>query len=566
MLLSEYTEQRSPLLLIAPFWDETQVNVANDAGGAQFRVAMADALRDSAWGEHFNVLDGYFKRPLRQTDMDLRIINDALKDMPVAVVFGTLDQHEIRADVALWNILPGETPGRRVYIRGKGRMPRDLVIKDNREFKQELGRDLAHVVGQVGAIYDLFRHGLEPDVQSFSTGEEARDREIAARFKDYKDLYELYRAAAEETPAKEQDSLKIVQVPSSRVTTLAVPAALNPLRTVSTLPRIKLRFSQTRLTITKFAPDPYENLYTINDVAIDNAGNVYETDQNTFAIRKIAPAGKVSTLAGTSVKGFRDGPGSEALFDGLDGLAVDSAGNIYVADCGNNVIRKITPTRKVSTLAGAGPILPGFPNAGDSDGANANARFNKPLDVAVDSVGNVYVADFGNNKIRKITPTGDVSTLAGTGIKGFDDGPGANATFKAPWGIAVDDASNVYVADRDNNAIRKITPAGDVSTLAGTGYRGFENGPGEEAMFNAPTSVAVDAAGNVYVADIGNNVIRKIASLGTVSTLAGSGTKGLTDGPIASATFNSPRRVSIDSAGNLYVADSGNNEIRKISP
>lgn len=551
MLFSEYTEQGLPLLLIAPFWDETQANVANDAGGAQFRVAMADALRDSPWGGNFNVLDGYFKRPLRQTDMDLRIINDALKDIPVAVVFGTLDQHEIRAEIALWNILPGETPGRRVYIRGKGRMPRDVVIKDNREFKQELGRDLAHAIGQVGAIHELFRSGSQPDVQSFATGDEVRDREVTARFEEYECLYDLYHTVADRTDSELQHASDVLQGFASRRIFAAIPTGRASSCTVSTLAGTGNEgFLDGEGTSAKFNWP--------NNVAVDKAGNVYVTDVGNDSIRKITPAGVVSTLAGTGKPGFTNGYCADARFQGPHGIAVDSADVVYVADTYNSTIRKITAAGIVSNLAGT--KRKGFVN-----GPVIYAKFNEPTGVAVDDLGMVYVADLDNHSIRKITPAGVVSTFAGTGTIGFTNGPGSQATFHFPYGIAVDSGGNVYVADARNHAIRKITKAGVASTLAGTGQPGFSNGPGHKATFHRPHGVAVDEVGNVYVADVDNHSIRRITPGGNVSTLAGTGQPGLSNGPGTNAKFNEPISVTVDAAGHLYVADAGNRVIRKIT-
>jgi sugar lactone lactonase YvrE len=291
-------------------------------------------------------------------------------------------------------------------------------------------------------------------------------------------------------------------------------------------------------------------------VAVDSAGNVYVAETNQ-AIRKITAAGVVSTLAGTGAIGFTNGPGASATFHAPYGIAIDSAGNAYVGEFGNNAIRKITAAGVVSTLAGTGAV--GFAN-----GAGASATFFDPWGVAVDSAGNVYVADTGNNVIRKITAAGVVSTFAGTGDAGSTDGPGASATFVWPYGVAVDSAGNLYVAG--NNKIRKITAAGVVSTFAGTGATGFTNGPGASATFSDPVGIAVDGAGNVYVAEEGNNAIRKVTAAGVVSTLAGTGTAGFANGPNASATFNGPYAVAVDSAGNVYVADRDNNAIRKITP
>ena len=216
-------------------------------------------------------------------------------------------------------------------------------------------------------------------------------------------------------------------------------------------------------------------------------------------------------------------------------MAVDAAGNVYVADTGNDTIRKITPAGVVTTLAGTAG------QAGSADGTGTAARFNEPDGVAVDAAGNVYVADTNNDTIRKITPAGVVTTLAGTaGQAGSADGTGAAAQFNAPEGVAVDGAGNVYVADTGNDTIRKITPAGVVTTLAGTaGQVGSADGTGSAARFNDPDGVAVDGAGNVYVADTINDTIREITPAGVVTTLAGSpGQYGSADGTGAAAQFD----------------------------
>ena len=204
-----------------------------------------------------------------------------------------------------------------------------------------------------------------------------------------------------------------------------------------------------------------------------------------------------------------------------EGTAVDSNGNIYVADYGNHTIRKITPTGIVTTLAGSSGIT------GSSDGTGSAARFSFPSGVAVDKAGNVYVADQGNDTIRKVTPAGEVTTLAGlAGRTGSADGTGSVARFFAPHDVAVDGAGNVYVPDA-GNTIRKITGAGVVTTFAGTAFSsGFADGTGSAARFFEPTGVAVDAAGNVYVADSLNYTIRKITPAAAVTTLAGATSAG----------------------------------------
>ena len=299
-------------------------------------------------------------------------------------------------------------------------------------------------------------------------------------------------------------------------------------------------------------------------VATDSAGNVYVADTWNHTIRKITPTGVVTTLAGTpGVIGSADGTGAAASFNYPTSVATDSAGNVYVADSGNSTIRKITPSGIVSTLAG----FPGISSS--ADGFGSAARFNSPFGVATDSAGNVYVTDRGNSTIRKITPSGLVSTLAGTpGAYGSADGRGAAASFNDSHGIATDSASNVYVADSGSNTIRKITPSGVVSTLAGTpGAYGSADGSGAAASFGSQTGVATDSTGNVYVADSGNNTIRKITPSGVVSTLAGNpGVVGSADGTGAAAKFYLPGGLATDSTGNVYVADVMNSIIRKITP
>jgi hypothetical protein len=287
-------------------------------------------------------------------------------------------------------------------------------------------------------------------------------------------------------------------------------------------------------------------------VAVDSTGNVYVADSSNHRIRKITPEGVVTTLAGSSL-GFADGTGTNATFRNPSGVEVDSTGNVYVADTFYSRIRKITPEGVVTTLAGSSSAF--------ADGTGTNARFNGPQGIAVDSAGNLYIADSSNHRIRKITPAGEVTTLAGSS-QGFADGTGTNAQFNTPYGVAVDSTGNVYVADSSNHRIRKITPAGVVTTFAGT-TQGSANGTGTNARFDNSYGVEVDSAGNVYVADTSSHRIRKITPAGVVTTLAGS-TFGSTNGTGTNAQFYSPYGVAVDSAGNVYVADFNNNRIRKI--
>ena len=294
-------------------------------------------------------------------------------------------------------------------------------------------------------------------------------------------------------------------------------------------------------------------------LTMDATGNIYVTEYSGNKIRKITPTGVVSTFAGSGGIGSVDGTGTASSFNGPNAIAIDDAsGNVYVADVFNYKIRKITPARAVSTFAGNGL-------SGSSDGGSeTSAQFHTPSGVAVDASGNVYVADTENHKIRKITPTGVVSTFAGSGVIGAADGTGTASSFYAPMGVAVDASGNIYVADMKNRKIRKITPAGEVSTLAGNGNYGSIDGIGTNPSFKGPIGVAVDASGNVYVVDEYDHKIRKVTAAGVVSTLAGSGTYGSIDGTGTVASFKNPRGVLVDAAGNVYVADSGSHRIRKI--
>ena len=305
-------------------------------------------------------------------------------------------------------------------------------------------------------------------------------------------------------------------------------------------------------------------------VAFDSAGAMYIADTSNHTIRKISTSGVVTTLAGTAGRsGSADGTGSFAKFNQPVGLAVDSSGNVYVGDTGNHTIRKVTPAGVVTTFAGTAG------QTGYVDATGSAARFFDPLGVAIDTSGNLYVADSSNATIRKITPTGVVSTLAGNpNVTGDTDGTGTSASFRTPCGVAVDGSGNVYVASGQRHTIRKVTAAGVVTTLAGSGgFNGSNDGTGSAARFYNPRGIAVDAAGaNVYVADTSDNTIRKVTTAqGVVTTLAGIGyyntlvSYGSLDGTGSAARFSGPNGIAMDGNGDLWVADSGNNAIRKVT-
>jgi RHS repeat-associated protein len=279
----------------------------------------------------------------------------------------------------------------------------------------------------------------------------------------------------------------------------------------------------------------------------------------TFSGNTPAINGQTILQAG-SIAGFADGTGSAAKFNSTSAMVCDPAGNVYVADASNNRIRKITPAGVVTTYAGSG-------TAGATNGPAASATFHGPLGVCIDAAGNLYVADYTNNLIREISAGGTVSTLAGNGTAGFVNGSATSAEFNTPTDVAVDGAGNVYVSDFGNNVIREITPSGIVSTLAGSGTAGYANGTGTAAKFNGPQGLIFDHSGNLIVCDKANGVIRSITVVGVVTTIAGTaGTAGYLNGTGTAAKFNAPAAITIDPAGNFYVADFGNNCIRAISP
>ncbi len=296
------------------------------------------------------------------------------------------------------------------------------------------------------------------------------------------------------------------------------------------------------------------------DVAVDSAGNLYVADAGNDTIRKITPAGVVTTLAGQAgTSGDTDSP---PRFNQPAGVAVDASGNVYVADTDNDTIRKVSPDGTVTTLAGTAGV------SGSADGSGTAARFNGPSGIAVDSSGNVYVADTLNHAIRMITPSGMVSTIAGTaGASGATDATGSAARFYGPQGLALDSSGGLYVADTNNDTIRKIVLASDaVTTVAGlAGTAGSGDGLGADARFNGPSGLAVDGSGNLFIADMGNSKLREITANGAVVTVAGkTATPGAGDGSGDAAQFNHPTGVAVNAAGTVYVADTDNSTIRAV--
>lgn len=285
-------------------------------------------------------------------------------------------------------------------------------------------------------------------------------------------------------------------------------------------------------------------------------GNLYITDYGNNRIRKMTPEGVVTTIAGSGTAGYADGSGTAASFRQPIGIAVDSLGNIFIGDSNNHVIRKITPDGTVTTFAGAAGIL------GNTNGTGSGARFGFLHDLAIDSYDNIYVADQYNRLIRKVTPTGTVTTLAGSGTSTHADGTGVAASFTNPMYLTVDRNGNVFVSD--NNRLRKVTSVGVVTTLAGDGTVGYADGTGSAARFSGLYGVDVDYSGNVYAADASNGRIRKVTQAGVVTTFAGNGTLSSIDGTTTSASFRYPYGIVVTPSGAIYNIDNSGHRVRKI--
>jgi uncharacterized protein (TIGR03437 family) len=313
-------------------------------------------------------------------------------------------------------------------------------------------------------------------------------------------------------------------------------------------------------------PATKATLFQPSGIAVDGAGNLYIADTENYRVRMVNTDGIISTLAGTGASGYSGdgGPASQALVHQPAGVTLDGAGNVYVADTNNFVVRKITPLGTITTVVGTGR----YGSSGDG-GPATKATLSQVVDMKFDAAGNLYIADLQNGRIRRVDTSGTITTIAGTGQNGFggDGGPAASAVFNGPIALAIDSTGAVIVADLNNNRVRRVVPGGAVSTIAGQTLTIGDGGSSTLARMTNPLNIAVDTAFNLYIADSGENRIRKVATSGTITTFAGTGAAAESGdgGPASAAALRVPDGVAVDSAGNVYIADSGNGVIRKVN-
>ena len=301
-------------------------------------------------------------------------------------------------------------------------------------------------------------------------------------------------------------------------------------------------------------------------VTLDASGNLYFADLGNNRVRKVDGTGTITTVAGAGSYGFSGdgGPATSAELAQPTGVAVDSSGDLYIADNSNNRVRKVDSSGTITTVVGGG-----ISGLGDGGPATA-AQLNQPVGVAVDGSENLYIADAGNSRVRKVDGSGTITTVAGTGGFGFsgDGGPATAAQLNSPYGVALDGSGNLYIGDTGNQRVRRVNGSGTISTVAGTGTQGFsgDGGPATAAQLRDPVGVALDGSGNLYIADSANSRVRKVDGTGTISTVAGTGGFGFSGdgGPATAAQLNSTYGVALDSSGNLNIGDANNNRVRKV--
>ncbi len=301
-------------------------------------------------------------------------------------------------------------------------------------------------------------------------------------------------------------------------------------------------------------------------ISTDRFGNLYFADTSNNVVREIQTNGVINTVAGNGALGYSgdNGTATSAELSGPQGLAVDASGDLFIGDTGNYRVREVAGGI-ISTLAGSGNSI--F----NGDGGMATSATLSAVGVAVDALGDVFIGDPVNFRVREVLPNGNIATVAGIGTKGYsgDSGPALSAQLSAVAGLAVDNAGDIYIADSGNNCIRKVSAAGTITTIAGNGTAGFsgDGGPAASAQLRNPSGVTVDSAGNLYIADTGNNRVRKVSTAGVISTIAGNGSSGYSgDGGAGNgASLSLPYGVAVVKSGNVYVSDTGNNAIRLLA-
>ena len=314
-------------------------------------------------------------------------------------------------------------------------------------------------------------------------------------------------------------------------------------------------------------PATSAQLYDCYGVTLDGSGNMYIADWYNNRIRKVSPSGIITTVAGTGTAGYSGdgGPATSAQLYDPYSVAVDGSGNLFIADEFNYRVRKVSPSGTITTVAGTGV----YGYSGDG-GPATSAQIYFPHGIVLDGSGNLYFSDSYNHRIRKVSSSGIITTVAGTGTAGYsgDGGPATSAQLNTPHGVALDGSGNLYIGDYSNNRVRKVSPSGIITSVAGTGAAGYsgDGGPATSAQLYYPDGVFMDGSGNIYIADESNHRVRKVSPSGIIATVAGNGTRGYSGdgGPPTNASFTFPSAVVLDGSGNLYIADSENHRIRLV--